>query len=122
MATVVTDAGKAIITGRIKGSGTEPRHVAWGTGAGTAGASDTELFDEAAEDRTPGTSSQETTDTTGDTYQVVGTIASLSEQTITNAGLFDASTGGTLFVKGDFAAVDLLEGEGLQFTIKVQLL
>ena len=117
MATVYTDAGKAITTNRIKGAGTEPLHVAWGTGAGTAGVTDTTLFTEAAEARTAGTSTQQTTTVTNDTYRVVGTITSLSGQTITNAGLFDAATTGNLFVKGDFAGVALLTGESIQFTI-----
>lgn len=58
MANVVTNAGKAIVTNRIKGSGTEPLHVAWGTGAGTAAATDTTLFTEASEARVAGTSTR----------------------------------------------------------------
>src|SRR5687768_1568049 len=46
LATVFTNAGKAIVTNRIKGSGTEPNYVAIGTGAGTAAATDTTLFTE----------------------------------------------------------------------------
>jgi len=121
MATVITNAGKDVITNRIKGSGTEPNYVAWGTGAGTAAATDTTLSTEAAESRVSGTSSRVTTTTTNDTYQVVGTITSLSGQTITNAGLFDASTSGNLFLHGDFTGVALLTGESIQFTFKAQL-
>lgn len=121
MATVITNAGKDIVTNRIKGSGTEPNYVAWGTGAGTAAATDTTLSTEAAESRVSGTSSRVTTTTTNDTYQVVGTITSLSGQTITNAGLFDASTSGNLFLHGDFTGVALLTGESIQFTFKAQL-
>jgi hypothetical protein len=118
MATVIADTGLAIVTNRIKGSGTEPVHVAWGTGAGTAGVTDTTLFTEAAESRTTGTSSRVTTTTTNDTYQVEGTITSLSGQTITNAGLFDAATTGNLFLKGDFTGIALLTGEAIAFTMK----
>lgn len=121
MATVITNAGKDIVTNRIKGSGTEPNYVAWGTAAGTAAATDTTLFTEAAETRVSGTSSRVTTTTTNDTYQVVGTLTSLSGQTITNAGLFDASVSGNLFLKGDFTGVALLTGESIQFTFKAQL-
>lgn len=121
MATVITNAGKDIVTNRIKGSGTEPNYVAWGTGAGTAAAADTTLSTEAAESRVSGTSSRVTTTTTNDTYQVVGTITSASGQTITNAGLFDASTSGNLFLHGDFTGVALLTGESIQFTFKAQL-
>lgn len=120
MATVYTNAGKAITTNRIKGSGTEPLFVTWGTGAGTAAITDTTLFTEASEARTSGTSSQVTTTTTNDTYQVVGTITVAGTgKTITNAGLFDASTSGNLFMKGDFTGIVLAVGESIAFTMKV---
>lgn len=121
MATVVTNAGKAIITNRIKGSGTEPNYIAWGTGAGTAAATDTTLFTESSESRVAGTSTQQTTTTTNDTYQVVGTMTATGSRTITNAGLFDASTSGNLFMKGDFTGVALNTNDSIAFTMKVQL-
>ncbi len=120
MGTVVTNAGKDIITNRLKGSGTEPNYIGWGTGAGTTAAGDTTLFTEAAESRVAGTSSRVTTTTTNDTYQVVGTMTSASNQTITNAGLFDAATVGNSFLKGDFTGVALNIGESIQFTFKGQ--
>lgn len=120
LATVFTHAGKAITSNRVKGSGTEPNYVAWGTGAGTAAVGDTTLFTEASEARVAGTSSQQTTTQTNDTYQVIGTITCAgSGKTITNAGLFDASTSGNLFVKGDFTGIALNVGDAIQFTIKV---
>lgn len=120
MATVVTNAGKAIITNRIKGSGTEPNYIAWGTGAGTASASATTLYTEAPESRVAGTSSQQTTSTTNDTYQVIGTMTATGSRTITNAGLFDASTSGNLFMYGDFTGVALNTNDSIAFTMKVQ--
>jgi hypothetical protein len=108
MATVLANAGKAIITNRIKGAGTEPNYVAWGTGAGTAAATDTTLFTESAEARV------------ADTYQVIGTMTASAGRTITNAGLLDASTSGNLFVKGDFTGIVLNSAESIQFTFKVQ--
>jgi hypothetical protein len=120
-ATVFTHAGKAICTNRLKGSGTEPNYVAWGTGAGTAAVTDTTLFTEASESRVSGTSTQQTTTQTSDTYQVVGTITCAGAgKTITNAGLFDASTAGNLLMKGDFTGVVLGVGESIQFTLKLQ--
>lgn len=120
MATVLTSAGKAITTNRLKGSGTEPNYVAWGTGAGTAAVADTTLFTESAEARVAGTSTQQTTTVTNDTYQVVGTLTASAGRTITNAGLFDASTVGNLFMKGDFTGLALLTGDSIQFTMQVQ--
>lgn len=118
MATVYTNAGKAITTNRLKGGGTEPAYVAIGTGAGTAAATDTTLFTE-VETRTLGTSTQQTTTVTSDTYQSVGTITATAARAVTNAGLFDAVTVGNLFMKGDFATVNLSTGDSIQLTCKV---
>jgi hypothetical protein len=51
---------------------------------------------------------------------VVGTITAGTTETITNAGLFDASTSGNLFVKGDFTGIALNSGDSIQFTFKCQ--
>lgn len=119
MATVLTNAGKAIVTNRLRGSGTEPNYAAWGTGAGTAAATDTTLFTEASESRVAGTSTQETTTVTNDTYQVAATITADGTKTITNAGLFDASTSGNMLMKGDFTGVALTSGESIAFTFQL---
>lgn len=119
MATVFTSAGRAIVTNRLKGSGTEPAYVAIGTGAGTAGPSDTTLFTE-TETRTLGTSTQQTTSTTSDTYRVVGTVTATGSRAVTNAGLFDASSSGNLFAKGDFSTINLSTGDSIQITFNVQ--
>ena len=119
MATLLVNAGKAIVTNRIKGSGTEPVYVAYGTGAGTTAATDTTLFTETGS-RVSGTSTQQTTSVTNDTYQVVGTPTAGGTLAITNAGLFDASTSGNLFVKGDFSTINLSSGDSIQFTFKTQ--
>lgn len=131
MATVLTNAGRAIITNRLKGSGTEPLNIGWGTGAGTAAAADTTLFTEKLVDlstngngsneaRTAGTSTQQTTSVTNDTYRVVGTRTATGGGTVTNAGLFDATSGGNLFIKGDFSGIPLLTGDSIQFTFNLQ--
>jgi hypothetical protein len=125
MATVVTNNGRGVVTNRLKGSGTEPVNIGWGTGAGTAGVTDTSLFTEAlvtlaagGTDHTAGTSTQQTTTVTNDTYQVVGTRTATGAGTVTNAGLFDAASGGTLFLKGDFTGIGLASGDSILFTIK----
>lgn len=120
MATVLADSGEDITTDRVKGGGTEPSFVAWGTGAGTAVKADTTLFTEASETRVAGTSTQQTTTTTNDTYQVIGTITADGSKTITNAGLFDAVTAGNLFMKGDFTGIPLVLNDSIEFTMQVQ--
>jgi hypothetical protein len=120
MATLLVNTGKAIVTNYLNGGGaTQPKYVAWGTGAGTTAATDTTLFTETGT-RVSGTTTQQTTSTTNDTFQVVGTLTAGGSLTITNAGTFDASSSGNLFVKGDFTGVPLNSGDSIQFTVKVQ--
>jgi len=120
MATLLVNTGKAIVTNYLNGgAATQPKYVAWGTGAGTTGATDTTLFTEVTP-RVSGTTSQVTTSTTNDTFQVVGTQTAGTSETITNAGLFDASTSVNLFVKGDFTGIPLNNGDSIAFTFKVQ--
>ena len=123
-ATVITNVGQSIVTNRMVGSGTEPKFVMWGTGAGTAAATDTTLFTETTDEaRTTGTSSRVTTTVTNDTYQVVGLITvATANKTITNVGLFDVVTAssGNLYFKSDFTGLALVVGDSITFTIKVK--
>lgn len=120
MATVLTNTGIAKIIACLFGdSHTPPVYVAWGTGSGTASATDTTLFTEASESRVSGTKTKETTTVTDDTYQVVGTMTAGGSKTITNAGLFDASTSGNLYIKGDFTGIALTSGDKIEFTFKL---
>lgn len=126
-ATLQVNGGRGIVTGRLRAVGTEPLNIGWGTGAGTTAAADTTLFTEVlvsmaagGTDHTVGTSSQQTTTTTNDTYRVTGTRTATASGTVTNAGLFDAASGGTLFMKGDFAGIALANGDAIAFTMNVQ--
>ena len=131
MATVLVNAGTAVASGRMIGatpSQAEPKFIGFGTSAGTAAVADTTLFGEkdpsgsASGSRTSGSSSQQTTTNTNDTYQVTGTMTASATLAVTNAGLFDNVTiaSGTLFVKGDFATINLSSGDSISFTIKVK--
>lgn len=121
MATVYTTAGKAVIPDLI--DGTSAVHldatnakIAWGTGAGTAAVGDTALFTEATEARVAAVISQPT----ADKNQWVATITADGAKTITNAGLFNAATGVTLFIHGDFTGIVLALGDKIEFTITLQ--
>lgn len=124
MAAVVTNAGRAVATNRIKNGATgatEPNFLGWGTGVATALVADTGLNTASAEARIAGTSSQQTTTVTNDTYRVLGTITSASVQSITNVMLFDAATAGNGFVHADFAAIPLAINDSIQFTVNAVL-
>jgi hypothetical protein len=120
MATVVKipATGRAIASNRIKGIGTEPKNIGWGTGTTPPVDGDTGLEVEAAESRVVGASSVQTTTTTNDTYRVVGTLTSASNQTISEAALFNDA--GNLYERGTFAGIALENGDSIQLTIESQ--
>lgn len=120
MATVVkvTATGRGIISNRIKGDGTEPKNLGWGTGTTAPVDGDTALETAAAESKVVGTSSVQTTTTTNDTYRVVGTLTSASSQTIAEAALFNNAD--TLFLRGTFTGIALDNGDSIQFTCEAQ--
>jgi hypothetical protein len=119
MATFWTNRGKQGVNDRTRGVGTEAVFCAVGTGAGAASATSTALSTE-VETRASGTSSTVTTTTTGDTYQVVGTVAITATRTITNIGNFDASTVGNIDIIQDGLSIGLSNGDSLQATYKRQ--
>ncbi len=97
MASVVTRKGKDILSGRLIGSSptqAEPKYISWGYNPSTltAAATDVALFQEGAEARTSGTSSQQTTTNANDTYQVTGTVTATSTRTVAEVSLYDSST------------------------------
>jgi hypothetical protein len=119
--TAVVNAGRAILTNRIIGSGTEPKYVAMGTGTTAVALTDTALGGE-VESRTTGTSSRTTTSTSFDTVTVTGTVTATASRTIGECGLFDAASGGNLFVRGVLAStVSLASGDSITVTATVQV-
>ena len=120
MATVVkvTATGRGIISNRIKGAGTEPVNISWGTGTTAPVDGNTDLEVAAAESAAVGVSSIATTTTADDTYRVVGTLTSASTQTISEAVL--KNTAGTLFLRGTFTGIAVDSGDSIQFTMEAQ--
>lgn len=121
MATVYTSVGETVVVDLV--DGTSATHldntngkIGWGTGAGTAAKGDTTLFTEASEARVAVTTSQPT----ADKHQWVGTITANGTKTITNAGLFDAASGGNLIVHGDFTGIALNANDAIEFTITLE--
>jgi hypothetical protein len=132
MATVIVNGGHAITTNRIIQAGTAPKNIGWGTGVQTTALiTDTtlgpttveklvDLSTSAGTDHTVGSESRTTTTNTNDTYTVTGTRTATGAGAVTCAGLFDAVSGGTLYVKGDFAAINLASGDSIAFTFNVK--
>lgn len=98
------------------------RYLQWGEGSGqTAADNDINDAGNANESRTEGTTSQQTTNTTGDTYQVQGTITASGNRAITEVGVFDQPAGGNMGIYGDFDAINLAVSDSISFTVKVVL-
>ena len=121
MANVLTNTGKAKMIDGVYGTAlTAPTYIGWGTGTTAAAAADTALTTASAEARTNGTKAKTTTSVTNDTYQVTRTVTSTSSQTIAEAGLFDASTAGNMYVHGVFTGMALGNGDSIAFTFTIQ--
>ncbi len=148
LAILQVNSGRAIVTGRLLGTSQAiPQFASWGTNTGTTAATDTTLFTETysatnngtGNQRTAGTMSQVTTATSNDSEQIVATLTAAQAQNgtqgqlggpISNAGLFDsvgtaanlitAPSGGNLYMKGDFALINLSQNDSISFTFKVQ--
>ena len=109
---VFTDAGAdanvvAIATAALV------KYVHWGTGATPAAAGDTALQTAGTESRTTGT----ITHVTNMEYKVVGTMTcNATGKTITEAGLFDASTGVTLWIRATFDGIAVVQNDTIEFT------
>ena len=119
------DAGRAILTNRIIGSGTEPNFLALGSGSTAEGHAQTALVTEyttgtwSGYTRVTGTATQQTTTVTNDTYQVVGTFTAPASETVAEAGCFDASSSGNMLIRGLTGTVALSSGDSIQLTVKL---
>ena len=137
---ILTDVGRALTTGKIKGVGSgigflEPKYIGVGTGTTTPAVGQTALVTEdytTTNDgtralRVTGTSSQATVNVLNDTYQVVGTVTAQHIMAVTEAGLFDtngqatntttAPSGGNMYMRTVFSVINLAAADTLQLTL-----
>lgn len=122
----VPTVGKALIAGRINASGAPAAadYIAVGTGTNAFAAGDTALQTETSGSgltRAQGTVSLVTTTTTNDTAQVTKTFTVTGTVAVTESGVFNASSSGTLLCRQTFSAINVVDGDTLQVTWKVQL-
>lgn len=119
------NAGLANLTAAWHAYSSRPLYLQWGTGSGAAASANVVTTTSTTESRATGTSSQQTTSVTSDTYRVTGTITAAGARAITEVGVFDAAgsgsppTGGNMDIYGDFSAVNLATGESIAFTVNV---
>ena len=116
--TVFTTAGKQWVADAMRGSvSTTQQYIGWGTGSTAEAAAQTALITPAAEARTAGA----ITSPTAALHRTIGTIVSASGQTITEVGLFDASTVGVMMLRAVFAGIPLLTGDSIAFTLDLTI-
>lgn len=117
MANIFTQAGEELVTDILGLTASAPAnwYIGWGTGAGTAVKGSTSLFTEAAEARVITTNSQPT----ADTNKYLAQITAAGAKTITNAGVFNASTTGTLYLHSDFTGLALGIGDKIEFDFQI---
>lgn len=115
MADIFTDAGENWVADVFDGASSPPTNyfIGWGTGAGTAAKGDTTLFTEASETRLAVVESQPSSNIN----KGVITLTADGGKTITNAGLFDQVSGGSLIIHGDHTGVVLAGGDKIEYTI-----
>jgi hypothetical protein len=123
LANLITNAGKAAIASRINGSGGEAAftYIAVGTGTNAAAAGDTTLQTETATSglsRANATASRVTTSVTNDTAQLVNTFSVSGSVAVTESGVLNASSNGTLLARQVFSAINVVNGDSLQITWK----
>lgn len=121
---LVTTAGKALVAGRINGSGSPAAatYIAVGTGTTAAAAGDTALQTETSTSglgRAAGTVSLVTTTTTNDTAQITYTFTVTGTVAVTESGVLNAASTGTLLCRQVFSAINVASGDSLAITWKV---
>ena len=116
---VIVNTGKAQVAGLINGATTGPfQYIAIGTGTTSESASDTSLVNEThrGQDTSP---SRETTNVSNDTAVLDYTFDFTSSYAITESGVFNASSGGTMLCRKTFSAINVANGDSLQVTWKI---
>lgn len=83
-----------------------------GVGTTDPAVGDTDIETTDGESRATGTQ----TESAANVYRSVGTISYTTTKAITEHGLFNAATGPTLLDRSEFAAINVVNGDSIQFT------
>jgi hypothetical protein len=126
LSNLVVSAGKAGAASRINGAGAEAvfTYIALGTGTNAAAAGDTALQTESSTNglsRANSTASRVTTSVTNDTAQLQNTFSVTGTVAVTESGVLNAASTGTLLARQVFSAINVVNGDSLQITWKFQM-
>lgn len=125
MATAIyTDAGQAHTTSRLlANTGSTTYYVAWGSGSTAPAVTQTALITENPESRAGMDATfptQVTTQSTNDTARFQGTITATGNRVVNEAGIFTASSAGTMLMRGTHATLNIETGDKVQYTFDLQ--
>ena len=123
---LVVSVGAAGVASRINGAGSEAAfiYIAVGIGTTAAAAGDTTLESEIVDSglaRAAATASRVTTDVTNDTAQLLYTFSVTGTKAVTESGVLNAASAGTLLARQVFSAVNVVNGDSLQITWKLDV-
>jgi len=120
---LVVSAGKAGVASRINGAGSEAAftYIAIGIGTTAAAAGNTTLESEITTlggQRATGTPTRITTNVTNDTAQLQVTFSFTGSFAVTESGVLNAASAGTLIARRTFSAINVVSGDSIQTTWK----
>lgn len=118
---IITNAGLAGIASRINGAGSAAvfDYIALGTGTTAAAVGNTALETEITTgggERSQATASRVTENVTNDTARLVETFNFTSDFAVTESGILNAASTGTLLCRQTFSAINVDDGDSLQVT------
>lgn len=123
---VIVNGGLALFSGLVSldtaGSYTAFDYIACGTGTTAATTTDTTLEAEITDSglaRGTGTGTQTTTTVTNDTAKLVKSFTVTGSKTVTECGIFNAVSSGTMICRQTFTAINVETNDLLEFTWKV---
>jgi len=127
---LVTNAGKAFVAARIaldsgdSGGEAKANYIAVGIGTTAADITDTTLESEITTDggeRVVGTVSKETTDVTDDTIVLTKTFTFTGAFSVSESGVLNDASAGTLLNRQVFSAIPVVSGDSLEITHKFDI-
>ena len=123
---LVVDAGLAAVAGLILTdvSVNDFDYIAVGTGTVAPAAGDTALGAEIVDSglaRAAATGTRITTTKTNDTAQLQLTFSVTGTKAVTEAGMFNAASSGDMLARQTFSAVNVVNGDSLTITWKIQV-
>ena len=117
---LIVNGGLEMLASRLKdASTTVPSHMAVGIGTAAAVGSQTALVSESARVAFSN-SNLVTTNVTGDSLQYIATFgAGVATGTLTEAGIFNAASSGTMFSRTVFAPINKTASDSVTITWKI---